>query len=81
MKTFAIAVLVVIAGMPAVNATELNAGLVADIPTSAQVAACWQDAHRLCGAYLDGPLEVLRSCMQAPAHKTQISAACREAFK
>lgn len=75
MKTLAIAVLVVIAGMLAVSAAES----VLEVPSKEQRAACDADARRLCGAYLKSPIAVVRACMMA--HLSQISAPCLEAFK
>lgn len=52
---------------------------VLDVPSQNQILACQADARRLCGAYLLGPIEVVRACMLA--HKPQLGQQCREAIK
>lgn len=73
--TVAIVAIVILAGMPAVSAAET----VVQVPSQNQILACQEDARRLCGAYLLGPIEVVRACMLA--HKAQLNQPCREAIK
>jgi hypothetical protein len=49
----------------------------ADAPTPQQIAACRDDALKLCASHI-GDREAMRTCMIA--HKAQVSQACREAF-
>jgi hypothetical protein len=49
-----------------------------DAPTQQQIAACMPDVVRFCAANL-ADHSAMRACMVA--HKSQLSTACREAFK
>jgi hypothetical protein len=71
---FAVVILLAIA---AALLLAMAAGRAAE-PTSAQIAACRDDALRFCTARL-GSQDAMRACMVA--HKPQLSEACKAAFR
>lgn len=67
----------IIAGMLSLGSTDMST--VIAVPSQAQILACQADAHRLCGAYLSGPIDVVRACMLAEI--PHLSKHCREAIE
>lgn len=68
----AIAAIVILAGMLAVDAMGI-------MPSQPQIAACEADARRLCGPLLGGPIDAIRACMEK--NKSKLSEQCRQAVK
>lgn len=68
----AIAAIVILAGMLAVDAMGI-------MPSQPQIAACQGDARRLCGSLIGGPIDAIRACMEK--NKSQLSEACRQVVK